>query len=336
MEVYYGSGRNQAELDARARGYKGGFGAGGYVGYDKGTHDAYGNPIGGVMPVGQVEPLHDYSKTALQTFGTNEGNPYTSGYMDAFTRAMGGAGDPSKYYNMATDMVTSGAGPVSDADFSRAIARYMNPYTQQVIDASTQSMRDEAARRQAGIMDRRAGSRSFGDTSMGQQLGEIDRGIVRDVGELEANLRSASYGGAVNQFNQDRANALTGGQVFSGMGSRMFSNLGDVMRFAGAGNDMRRSGIIDQLNAGMTIQGQNQKVLDVLRPEIYGQTNYQTTNLQNLADMLNAFPGSQVGATPGTPNTLQTLGGLGMVAGSMWPSSTTTNAPTTYGPWYQG
>lgn len=66
------------------------------------------------------------------------------------------------------------------------------------------------------------------------------------------------------------------------------------------------------------MQGQNQKLLDVLNPEISGVQNYDQTRLKNLGAYLAAFPGSTNSNTfTSNPNTASRVGNAATFLGGI-------------------
>lgn len=234
---------------------------------------------GGVMPIGFVEPLNDWQKSGL----TGLTQPATAGN-DMYAMA----DQLTRFGQQITKNVSSEG--ISEGEFLGRLNQYMNPYLDQVIGRTTNSLNEAAAEARARIMAQQGFRKAFGDTSLGVQRGEVDKGLMKNIGDATANLSYAGFNDArdasLGQLNTERDRALQGaGQI---------GNFAQIAQALGLGLDNRaQTDLTNRLGAGAYVQSQNQRYLDALNPEITGTQNYDSTRLQQLAGFLDAFKPTQ-------------------------------------------
>lgn len=227
---------------------------------------------GGVAPVGQVEPLNSVQKSALDYYANASPAPYenrANGYFDSI----------AGMYGQVNPMIQGAVKPLDGA----SITQYMNPYNEQVIQNSIADMQRVADVERNRINSNVPGSRSYGDSSGAIQNSELARNLLTTTGNTSGTLRAQGYDTAVNNINTDKNRQLTGAT--------------SLQQLLALGSDLggQQKGYADQtvankLAAGTTIQNQNQKLLDVLKPEIATKTNYDLSQLSTLLSLLNQFP----------------------------------------------
>lgn len=186
---------------------------------------------------------------------------------------------------------------------------YMNPFRQQVIDASVSE-----ANRQADIQ-RKQLARSAPTASAwagGRQAileAEHGRNTGDNINRMVAGLNSDAYQQAVAAYNADRASQL--------QGANLMGNL------AGAGQALGFADINALLQTGGMLQGQEQANLDLGYADFLNQYNHPLEMLNLKTAALNATPYStstqQTSTGAGTPTAEpnfipQLVGGLGLLA----------------------
>lgn len=310
----------QEILAARNAGYTGEFGAGAFKQFlasnpqNQANYTSQykqimnGTPApsynGGVVPIGQVEPFNDYQKTGLQNLAggfSQYGQPY-------FSQAAGAL-------NNVQGLVNQGTQGLTDQDFSGMISRFMNPYQSQVVDSTVGTLTDAATQAKARLNAAQAGRRSFGDSSSAMQSSEVDKNLLKTIGDTVGGLNYSGFNNAVtsglSQFNQDRNRQLAGTTPLMNLGTQ-FQGLGQNAM------DNARNDTLDKLKAGTAIQQQNQSLLDVARGEINRVNNFDQNQLAMLGQMLGLFPGGgSETKSPYNPNLMQNIGGLGMSAAGL-------------------
>lgn len=313
-------------VQARDAGYTGPFGGGAYYNWATNAGNTYG--MGGVAPVGVVEPFNDYQKAGITSLATPFNNPFASGTQQAFNSVLANSPDikgmfsqgqnlynqAEQSFNNASNATANGIRGFTGNDLQNGINMYMNPYTQKVIDASVAQINNQGDQARAAILGRLAGkgSSSFGTTSEGVQLSELAKNTLNQVGNTSATLNYQGYNDAVNntlnQFNQDRNNSLQGAGLYNSIGnsqasagqnqiSNGFTGQSQLAQLAGIGGGlgsgamtMNNQGALNQINAGNLIQNQNQKLLDVVNNERNNMNNFGNTSLSQLAQLLGVFP----------------------------------------------
>lgn len=240
---------------------------------------------GGVAPVGQVEPLNSVQKSALDYYANASPAPYenrANGYFDSI----------AGMYGQVNPMIQGAVKPLDGA----SITQYMNPYNEQVIQNSIADMQRVADVERNRINSSVPGSRSYGDSSGAIQNAELARNLLTTTGNTSGTLRAQGYDTAVNNINTDKSRQLTGATSLQQL-LALGSDLGGQQK--GYAEDVVRN----KLAAGTTIQNQNQKLLDVLKPEIATKTNYDLSQLSTLLSLLNQFPNSSESSGKGSSTT---------------------------------
>ncbi len=326
----FGAGGGQAWLDqdpnrraqmekyrlAREGGYTGSFAGGAYENQINGTQVYNQN---GVVPVGMVEPLNDFQKQGLSSLATPYVNPYESGALNAYNSAISSVPSAQDAFGKMDQYTSQGTQDFTDADFSAGISRYMNPYQQQVVDASVAKITEQGDIARNRLMAVRPGSSSFGTTSQGVQQGMLTKDLLTSIGDTTGSLNYAGFNNAANmttnQFNQDRSRDMGAGQQYAQQGFNSITSMADLARLgmAGgqAGQQLATNNATNQINAGGMIQNQNQNMLNVVNAERNKMLGFDEAQLAQLAQYLGQIPssGTNTGAVAGTPNAAMQAGG---------------------------
>ncbi len=285
---------------------------------------------GGVSPIGAVEPFNDYQRQGItQMAGGAPAMGFMNGMQQAFQQQLAGAptgGQIQGYLNTGNNLMQSGTRGMTDQDFNAGVNRYMNPYQQQVVQNTIGELNRQGGIQASNIAGRvQPGQRSFGTTAQGVEQSQLSRNLLDLIAQNTGKLNYQGYTDAanqsVNQFNAERGRDLQGSQIGFGAGFQGLQSLTDLINNANTGNMANQRNFAQNtsntIGAGNLIQNQNQRLLDVVSPQIANRTNFNQQNLTTLKDMLGAFQNSSTGASAGQPTTLSQLGGLGMTAGSM-------------------
>jgi hypothetical protein len=252
---------------------------------------------GGVSPVGVVEPLTDWQKSALTGLaGGFQDNVYAPQVQSAFSQAM---------------QSVQGAPQLTDASFQQYYNRYMNPYTQDVVNRSSDAIKRQADIRRAELLPKFRNS--FGSTAQGLEMSKLNDDSMRQIGDLSSSLFASGFeqatGNALNNYNSDFSNAMSRASAFGGL-----ANQG--MQASNFAYDNFRRPLQDRLGAGEYVQNQNQNMLDVVRGEIDARRNFPYDQLTRLQGRIEPFSGSTSTGYGITPSPLTQLGGLGLAASS--------------------
>lgn len=175
------------------------------------------------------------------------------------------------------------------------LAPYMNPYTQQVIDAQAQDVLRNAqlGLNQLGTQASRAGA--FGGSRHGVAMGEIGRGVAQMLGQQSAQLRQQGFTGAQQMAQADIQNRLA--QANLGLaGSQQLANLGQ-----------QSFGYGQAIQGGLAQQGQAQQAL---QQAMIDAAKAQYAGFQNAPVSSLGYVSAALGATPvPMSSTQQTTGG---------------------------
>jgi hypothetical protein len=160
---------------------------------------------------------------------------------------------------------------------AQGMQQYMDPYTNQVIDATTSDIQRAGAEQQVGIEAAAAKAGAFGGSRHGLVEAENLRNINQEIARTSAGLRSQGFQTAAGLSMQDADRALAAGTANQGADiSRM--QAGTQSRIANAQN-------LNQANIA-NMQGQNQYNLGLGNVAAnLAQTNAQLGTNVALANM---------------------------------------------------
>lgn len=274
---------------------------------------------GGGIPL-SAEPLHQWEQTALSRManpgamgggGMEQGqqllkdfaaNPQQ--FISRFTNPMA-----TQYLQQAGQAFTGANAPVTGEE----IQARMNPFQQQVIDTSLQQLSSSGAKARAALLKNLGtrGAAGFGSTVTGTQLGELERGQIRDAATLGANLRYQGFNDATGQVNAERNRGIQVGQGFGNLGTQAQGvttaaaglGTGTAGALFDTGNIRTNQGYntLDRmLGAGKYVRDYNQGLATAAEQEMMDAQNFPMTQAQNV---LNLLQGVRSGATPTIPAT---------------------------------
>jgi hypothetical protein len=240
------------------------------------------------------------------TYGGQRIQGFTPDQLKAMKMARGSAG---------TGLDSLQKGQALAEESSRGITqgqidKYMNPYTQEVLNPA---LREAAqANQQLGLQQqaRSVAQGAFGGSRGAIQAAERERGYTQNVGDLTAKAYSTAFSGAMGQANADRARQLQAGQLLGQQGAQEQA--------------MGVQDINTLLGTGAMQQTQGQRGLDLA----YGNFMEQREQpYQNLARLQAALKGSyyQPGPTGSTTtstapqaNPFSQIAGLGLSGLSLY------------------
>lgn len=273
----------------------------GQQGYQLSPANPSANPYnGGVSPVGQVEPLNQWQQTALQNqFNGAPSQGFENGIQGAFQGLQGAV------QNLPTSM--------TPGQFQSLYQQYMNPYQQDVVNATNNTIQRQADIMKNPIKEQQAGNNSFGSTAQGVENGQIDNAALQAITNSTAGLNSAGYQSSVGNAlstNQQNYNQAVGkvGAFGSLIGAGIQGNQNNQQNFA--------QNTQNQLSAGNQVQNQNQNLLNVVNGQISGVQQYPYTQLSNFSNLLSPYTGSTGASYNYSPSQASQLGGLGLFGAS--------------------
>jgi hypothetical protein len=227
-------------------------------------------PTTGAMPVG-IEPLHQFERGALSQLGGYQAPQI----MQQATQQVGNL--------MQGGLAQQLGQPMTQESFEAGIARYTNPYQQQVTQQAVSDVERRAEEMRNKINTRYPGARSFGSSSQGVQLASLAGDELEAIGRTQGEYGARGFEGAVsnmfNEMGQGRANLGTlGGLATTG------SNLGTMQQAGEMG------ALQSQMGAGQTIRGYNQGVSDLAMQNYMGAQNFPMSNLTQLGTLAGVVP----------------------------------------------
>lgn len=188
------------------------------------------------------------------------------------------------------------------------VNRYMNPYTQSVIDTTMGSMdraRDMAIN-DIGASATAAGA--YGGSRHGVAEAETNRAFIDQVGQMSAGLNAQNFGQAQAQANTDldrrtgvrlanQSAELQGAGLLSGIAGQTFNQAQDVNS--------------DMMQAGLMQQAMRQSMIDAAKAQFAGYTGAPGQSLTYPLAAIGGVPSPQTQTTSQQPGLLNYLS-LGM------------------------
>lgn len=111
--------------------------------------------------------------------------------------------------------------PISSDQLNSGIQQYSNPFTQDVINYSTNDLNNEAGQINSNINSQADAAGGFGSTRQGVLQAQLQKNLLNSVGQMSANANSDNFNNAVsntlNQYNtansQNASNAANLGNL---------------------------------------------------------------------------------------------------------------------------
>lgn len=215
------------------------------------------------------------------------------------------AGYASPYISQAAGMATTAAGPIDAA----TIQRYQNPYTQQVVDATTAQLRNEFGRQHAGLTSNAISQGALGGNGVGVARGILSGQQGRTMASTVAGLYDKSYQQALQAAQDQQKTGLAGANAIANYG---ISGQNAALQGAGA-----------QINAGTLQQQTEQARLDALYKQYLQQQAFPYQQAQWLAGVATGVGSNLGGTSSGTttgpaPNSTGQWIGAGLSAASLF------------------
>ena len=164
---------------------------------------------------GQIQPYQDMAQGA---YGQAQG--YAGQAAGSYGQMQAGLGQVGSYLGRADGYFGQAAGLATPQDFTGAdgVSKYMNPYTQSVIDATMATARQNDAIQTAGLTSNAIGSGAYGGDRNG--IAQATLAGQQDMANNStiAGLNQANYGQATAQFNATQAQRQAGAGLYTGLG----------------------------------------------------------------------------------------------------------------------
>lgn len=289
---YKGVGRNATELAYQKAGYTGSFGQGAAKkwGMDNFGTDDYTkfNAAPGVKPLNTASQ-NTYQQNALYNMGqpSTPVNPHINASYGNADTAIGQAAkpyDPNSY------------------------KQFQNPFIEDVIGRNAANISRTYKGQHNNIDQQFAAAGGYGAESQGVEHALTNEAESRQIGDMDALLRSGSYDNAVANalglYKSDQGNALQRAGAYGNLGAS-YQNSDQYGRNVQATDENR------QLAAGDRIQQQNQNELDAFFAERDRAAEYPNQQIERLKSILAAYPTgtTQTSSTPGVGVAQGALGG---------------------------
>lgn len=176
--------------------------------------------------------LAAYQQLISRASGVSQGST-TTGSSPLQQQAFGSFGAiPGTYLPQAEGYAAEGAAPISEGD----MARYSNPFQQNVIDATLANINEEDAQQQNQVTGNAIAQGALGGNRVGVTRAELARKQNLAKGQTIAGLNAANYGQALTAAQADReAKSRAAGQ-FAGLSDAALRGAGAQLE---AGNSER-------------------------------------------------------------------------------------------------
>lgn len=267
----------------------------------------------------------EIKKLLMQNYATAGGvadipfQPYTGERVAPFTQAqdwgqrsfMGAASDPT-----GTNTINRGTGVLGNvANYqpgslkSTNIMDYMNPYTNDVVNASLGDLSHAYDQTKVADNASATAAHAFGGTRQAVQRANTTDDYLRNVSSTSANLRSGAFDRAQSAAQYDIGAGLNGAGLRLNAGNSLLSAGDDQLKDA-----LLRAGAITQV--GNQQQQQQQTTNDAAYQEFLRQIGYpaQQQNIRNSA--LGFLPKDNTQTTTNQPSPLSDIGGILKIASS--------------------
>jgi Chaperone of endosialidase len=214
----------------------------------------------------------------------------------AFNQLQGIQGTQQPYLSSATNYANMGAAPIS----SQAIQGYLNPYQQQVTDATMAQLANQQGQQSANLTGSLAASGALGGDRSAVAQGILANQQSLASGQTLAGLNNQNYSQALSAAQQDAARQSQAAYTMGNLGQEA----------VGLGIQGAQAG----LSAGNQLQAQQQAQNNAGTQNAVQQTMWPYQNTQYLAQIAGAL-GPLLGGTSTGQSSSQTQNPLGTAVG---------------------
>jgi hypothetical protein len=137
------------------------------------------------------------------------------------TKESGGIGAYQPFLQAGQKSIEAGItalGQTMGAPSQTNLAAYLNPYTQNVIDATAAQMQRQGQIAQQGAAAQAVKSGAFGGTREGVQRAEMERNLQDQMANMAAQQYAQNYAQAQNLYGQQQGRTLQAGQLYGTLG----------------------------------------------------------------------------------------------------------------------
>ena len=197
--------------------------------------------------------------------------------------------------------VAQQAAMFSPQQFQQNVQGFMNPYQQNVVDATMARLAQARAERDAATKAQLAASRAFGNERRGVYEAQLAGEQDRTAAETLANLYSQGYGQAAQMAQALPGQQLAGAAALAGYGNQALQQ------------EQARAAMLSGM--GQQQRGLAQQNLDVAYQDFLAQRGYPIEQLKILQSGLTGLPNVQSATTTSTTPGQGFLGTASNVAG---------------------
>lgn len=249
--------------------------------------------------------------------------------------------------------------PTLSAD---AVAKYMDPYQDKVVDAAIGKINESADR--AALRDRGRATRAGNLYSAGHGIidAERDKNVAREIGDTTGRLMSEGYRTALGQFNTEAARNLQTATTDAAAKNRaveflMSQGLTREQANQAAVNQMNQfnrnnklagarqlSGLAQQnqamrdqgwdrlMKVGQQKRGMGQQNLDLAYKDFMDQYDYPLNNLDRVSKIMSGQPYSRDTTTTSTNSPFNTVAGAALIGSKLFGFADGGMVPDIHGP----
>jgi hypothetical protein len=208
------------------------------------------------------------------------------------------------------------AGQLATTDY----APYMNPYTQNVIDAQAADVLRNAQIGLGNLGAQAQAARAFGGSRHGIAEAELGRGVTDILGQQASALRAQAFQNAQQAAQQDIANQMAADQfnVQSGLSGQQarLAAAGQLADIGNIGFGMGQKIQQNLMQQGALQQGIQQALIDAAKQQYAGYTGAPATTINYASNALQAVPqgGGVTQTTSGSPGLFGMLSSIASLA----------------------
>jgi hypothetical protein len=251
---------------------------------------------------------------------------------------MAGAGVPNVNEAAAQGVYSAGIGSAQGMGYTPQqvqagqlattnIAPYMNPYTNEVIQANEADILRGA---QMGINNLGAqaqAARAFGGSRHGVMEAELGRNVAQQLAQSSAGLRQAGFQNAQQAALADIQNQMAAQQYNVGAGlqgqQQRLAAANQLANISNLGFGMGQTVQQNLMQQGALQQGVQQALIDAAKQQYAGYTGAPAASINYVSNAIGATPMGSTTTQSGSPglfNMLSTIAGIAAQAG-MFPTS---------------
>jgi hypothetical protein len=244
------------------------------------------------------QPFQAYTGTLTAPMSGNQ----QQGYSLASSTANGGAAQADN--TAATGLI----GQVANNGWNSATAaNYMNPYTQDVTNASTAALNKSYLQNLSGLQTNSAGSGAFGGSRQAIQEATLASNNNINVGSLTATNNANAYDSAMKAWSADNNTKISAANAYNQSGQDL--------------TQMTSQQISDLIKTGGAAQAISQTNLSNEYNQFMRQQNWSANQLGSLITAVGASKGSSVQTPAVQSNTANQLLGLGSTVAGLFGGS---------------